>query len=119
MRHYEIILLIHPDQSEQVPAMLERYKTLVTAGGGTNVVNVNGVGSVGLASLVNFGQMNIVIPPPTLALAAELEKITPASIDSFFFSNSGAEAVEASVKLARHATGKRNIIIFQIGRAHV
>ena len=34
MRHYEIVLLIHPDQSEQVPAMLERYKTLVTAGGG-------------------------------------------------------------------------------------
>jgi len=35
MRHYEIILLIHPDQSEQVPAMLERYKALITAGGGT------------------------------------------------------------------------------------
>ena len=34
MRHYEIILLIHPDQSEQVPAMLERYKGMVTAGGG-------------------------------------------------------------------------------------
>jgi small subunit ribosomal protein S6 len=34
MRHYEIVLLIHPDQSEQVPAMLERYKTLVTASGG-------------------------------------------------------------------------------------
>src|SRR5688572_1840551 len=34
MRHYEIILLIHPDQSEQVPAMLERYKTLVTNAGG-------------------------------------------------------------------------------------
>jgi small subunit ribosomal protein S6 len=34
MRHYEIILLIHPDQSEQVPAMLERYKGTVTAGGG-------------------------------------------------------------------------------------
>jgi len=34
MRHYEIILLIHPDQSEQVPAMLERYKGLVTAAGG-------------------------------------------------------------------------------------
>jgi small subunit ribosomal protein S6 len=34
MRHYEIILLIHPDQSEQVPAMLERYKALVTNGGG-------------------------------------------------------------------------------------
>jgi small subunit ribosomal protein S6 len=34
MRHYEIVLLIHPDQSEQVPAMLERYKATVTAGGG-------------------------------------------------------------------------------------
>ena len=34
MRHYEIILLIHPDQSEQVPAMLERYKSLITNGGG-------------------------------------------------------------------------------------
>jgi small subunit ribosomal protein S6 len=34
MRHYEIVLLIHPDQSEQVPAMLERYKSTVTAGGG-------------------------------------------------------------------------------------
>jgi len=34
VRHYEIVLLIHPDQSEQVPAMLERYKTTVTAAGG-------------------------------------------------------------------------------------
>jgi small subunit ribosomal protein S6 len=34
MRHYEIVLLIHPDQSEQVPAMLERYKALVTGTGG-------------------------------------------------------------------------------------
>ena len=34
MRHYEIVLLIHPDQSEQVPAMLERYKGIVAAGGG-------------------------------------------------------------------------------------
>ncbi len=35
MRHYEIVLLIHPDQSEQVPAMLERYRTSITAAGGT------------------------------------------------------------------------------------
>jgi small subunit ribosomal protein S6 len=34
LRNYEIVLLIHPDQSEQVPAMLERYKALVVAGGG-------------------------------------------------------------------------------------
>ncbi|MGB2963897.1 MAG: aspartate aminotransferase family protein [Anaerolineales bacterium] len=60
-----------------------------------------------------FGQMNIVIPPVTVSLADALNKITPPAIDTFFFSNSGAEAVEASIKLARHATGKRNIIVFQ------
>ncbi|MFZ1546372.1 MAG: 30S ribosomal protein S6, partial [Candidatus Nitrotoga sp.] len=31
MRHYEIIFIVHPDQSEQVPAMIERYRALVTA----------------------------------------------------------------------------------------
>ncbi len=60
-----------------------------------------------------FGQMNIVIPPPAVALAEGLNRVTPDPIDTFFFSNSGAEAVEASVKLARQATGKRNIIVFQ------
>jgi small subunit ribosomal protein S6 len=34
MRHYEIVLIIHPDQSEQVPAMLTRYKGLVTGKSG-------------------------------------------------------------------------------------
>jgi small subunit ribosomal protein S6 len=34
MRHYEIVVMVHPDQSEQVPAMTERYKSMVTTGGG-------------------------------------------------------------------------------------
>jgi len=34
MRHYEILFLVHPDQSEQVPAMVERYKSSITDGGG-------------------------------------------------------------------------------------
>lgn len=34
MRHYEIVFLVHPDQSEQVPAMIERYKTLIENGQG-------------------------------------------------------------------------------------
>lgn len=34
MRHYEIVFIVHPDQSEQVPAMIDRYKTLVTGQGG-------------------------------------------------------------------------------------
>jgi small subunit ribosomal protein S6 len=35
MRHYEIVFLVHPDQSEQVPAMVERYKTLIEGDKGT------------------------------------------------------------------------------------
>lgn len=34
MRHYEIVFLVHPDQSEQVPGMVERYSGLITNGGG-------------------------------------------------------------------------------------
>ncbi|HSP58740.1 MAG TPA: 30S ribosomal protein S6 [Halomonas sp.] len=35
MRHYEIVFMVHPDQSEQVPAMVERYTGLITENGGT------------------------------------------------------------------------------------
>ena len=35
MRHYEIVFLVHPDQSEQVPGMIERYKGAIEAGNGT------------------------------------------------------------------------------------
>ena len=34
MRHYEIVFLVHPDQSEQVPAMIERYRSIVEGDGG-------------------------------------------------------------------------------------
>ena len=34
MRHYEVVFLVHPDQSEQVPAMIERYKSMIAAGNG-------------------------------------------------------------------------------------
>jgi small subunit ribosomal protein S6 len=34
MRHYEIVFLVHPDQSEQVPAMIERYRKMIADGGG-------------------------------------------------------------------------------------
>jgi small subunit ribosomal protein S6 len=34
MRHYEIVFLVHPDQSEQVPAMIERYKGMIATGEG-------------------------------------------------------------------------------------
>lgn len=59
------------------------------------------------------GQANIVYHPAMLSLIEELRQIVPPHIDGFFFSNSGAEAVEGSVKLARMATGRPNVIVFQ------
>ena len=35
MRHYEVVFMVHPDQSEQVPGMIERYSAVITKDGGT------------------------------------------------------------------------------------
>lgn len=63
------------------------------------------------------GQANIVYHKPMLDLVEQLVPIVPAPLDTFFFSNSGAEAIEAAVKLARAATGRPNIISF-VGGFH-
>ena len=60
-------------------------------------------------------QVNIYTHEPLIHLANTLNTITPDPIDTFFFSNSGAEAVEGAVKLAKHYTGRPNIIVFQGG----
>jgi len=61
---------------------------------------------------LHFGQMNVVVTPQFIELSEKLHDITPDGINSFVFANSGAEATEAAVKLARHASGKKNIIVF-------
>jgi 4-aminobutyrate aminotransferase len=66
-------------------------------------------------------QANIVIHKPMLQLVEELRKIAPPAIDSFYFANSGAEALENAVKIAKVATGRQNIIVFSgsfHGRTH-
>ena len=65
------------------------------------------------AGLLIHGQANIVIHRPMLELISELKTIVPSQIDGFFFSNSGAEAIEGAMKLARYATGRPNIVVFQ------
>jgi len=73
------------------------------------------------AGLFLHAQANIVIHKPMLQLIEELRKIVPPSIDSFYFANSGAEALENAVKIAKAATGRQNIIVFNgsfHGRTH-
>jgi 4-aminobutyrate aminotransferase len=64
------------------------------------------------AGLFIHAQVNIIIQKPMLQLIEELRQVVPPPIDGFFFSNSGAEALEGAVKLARAASGKPNIIVF-------
>lgn len=66
---------------------------------------------------VNCYRHDLLVP-----LADRLVELTPASIEQFFFSNSGAEAVEAAVKLAKQATGRTGVVVFQgsfHGRTHL
>lgn len=65
------------------------------------------------AALLLHGQANLVIHQPMLNLAQALHEVVPAPLDSFFFTNSGAEVIEGAVKLARQATKRQNIIVFQ------
>jgi 4-aminobutyrate aminotransferase len=73
------------------------------------------------AGLFLHAQANIVIHKPMLQLIEELRKIVPSGIDSFYFANSGAEALENAVKIAKAASGRQNIIVFNgsfHGRTH-
>ena len=69
-----------------------------------------------------FGQINIVYHEPVFDLIEELKPVVPEGLDTFFFASTGAEAVEGAVKLAKHATGKPNVIVFNgsyHGRTHL
>jgi 4-aminobutyrate aminotransferase len=67
-------------------------------------------------------QVNCYRHPLLEQLGARLAQLTPGGIDTFFFANSGAEATEAAVKLAKQVTGRPNVIVFSgsfHGRSHL
>lgn len=60
-------------------------------------------------------QYTTVMHKPLLELTEKLGEVLPGGLDSAFYANSGSEAVEASIRLARMATGRPNIVVFQGG----
>ncbi len=78
MRHYEIVFLVHPDQSEQVPAMIDRYKALIEKDGGK------------IHRLENWGRMQLAYPIDKLRKAnyvlmnVEAERKTIDELESNF-----------------------------------
>ncbi|KXS17286.1 hypothetical protein M427DRAFT_122064 [Gonapodya prolifera JEL478] len=68
------------------------------------------------AARIPHAQVNLVLHKPMIDLISRMQEVMPhSSLDTFFFWNSGAEAVEAALKLARQATKKSNIIVFNGG----
>ena len=67
------------------------------------------------AAKLLHGQANMVYHQPMMNLIEELRTLLPPKLDSFYFSNTGAEIVEGAVKLARWATKRPNVIVFQGG----
>ncbi|TWH20454.1 aspartate aminotransferase family protein [Prauserella rugosa] len=61
------------------------------------------------------GQYTTVMHKPLLELSERLGDVLPSGLDSLFFANSGSEAVEAALRLARQATGRPNVVVFQGG----
>lgn len=67
-----------------------------------------------VATLIH-GQYTTVMHRPLLNLVQRLGQVLPEHLDSLFFANSGSEAIEAAVRLARQASGRPNIVVFQGG----
>ncbi|RFF32337.1 30S ribosomal protein S6 [Wenzhouxiangella sediminis] len=105
MRHYEIVLLVHPDQSEQVPGMLERYRSLVEEKGGS-VHRSEDWGRLQLAYTIaklhkaHYLMLNIECDAETLAELESIFKFNDAILRHLVVRKDKAET-EPSVMLKR------------------
>ena len=95
MRHYEVVFLVHPDQSEQVPVMMERYETLIKSQQGV-IHRKEDCGRKPLAYPINnahkahFLLMNIECGSETIKELKELFKFNDAIIRSLFLKKKSA-----------------------------
>ena len=96
MRHYEIVFIVHPDQSEQVPAMIERYRNTITQGNG-NIHRIEDWGRRQLAYPIqkvfkaHYVLMNIEVEPATLAELENAFKFNDAVLRHLTVAKSEAE----------------------------
>ena len=109
MRHYEVVFMVHPDPSEQVPAMIERYKTLITSDGAD--------GSKGAVHrLEDWGRRQLAYPIENLVKAHYVlmniecgQKVLTELGDSFRFN----DAVLRHIVLAREAADTEPSLILK------
>jgi small subunit ribosomal protein S6 len=106
MRHYEIVFLVHPDQSEQVPAMIERYRSMVQSGGGS-IHRLEDWGRRQLAYPINkihkahYVLMNIECGQATLDEINSAFRFNDAVIRNLIMSRPGADTDASPLAKAR------------------
>ncbi len=113
MRHYEIVFLVHPDQSEQVPGMIERYSTLITEGEG-KVHRVEDWGRHQLAYPINkihkahYALMNIECTQEVLEEIETAFRFNDAVIRNLILSRKGADSGDSPImKVERESREKK------------
>jgi 4-aminobutyrate aminotransferase len=115
---YTDLIIDHGEGSWLVTTDGERYLDYTSGIGVTNTGHAHPRVSAAVAAQATkllHGQQNIVYHEPGLRLHAELARRAPATDWGAFLCNSGAEAVEAAVKLARVATGRPAVVAFRGG----
>lgn len=111
MRHYEIVFLVHPDQSEQVPAMIERYRSMIEGDGG-RIHRLEDWGRRQLAFPINkihkahYVLMNIECAPGVLSELKSAFRFNDAVIRDLVLARS--EAVTESSPLAKSREEQRD-----------
>jgi len=113
MRHYEIVFLVHPDQSEQVPGMVERYSNLITEGGGS-IHRVEDWGRRQLAYPINkihkahYVLLNIECGKEVLEEINTAFRFNDAVIRNLIFNRKGADTEESPIMKAEKDSRERD-----------
>ena len=109
MRHYEVVFLVHPDQSEQVPAMVEKYRGLIEGNGG-QIHRCEDWGrrplayTIGKVHKAHYVLMNIEIDQPTMDEMANMFKFSDAVIRNLVIRRKEA-VTEASALVVEAGAG--------------
>jgi small subunit ribosomal protein S6 len=111
-RHYEVVFMVHPDQSEQVPAMIERYKSLVETGNGT-IHRLEDWGRRQLAYPVqnlvkaHYVLMNIEVDQAVLSELTESFKFNDAVLRNLVILRPGADTEQSLIMKSKDEKGDK------------
>ena len=112
MRHYEIVFLVHPDQSEQVGAMIERYRSMITGNGG-HIPRLEDWGRRQLAYPINkihkahYVLMNVECDAPTLNELTSAFRFNDAVLRNLVIKREGAIVEPSPIAQAKDEQSER------------